>query len=265
VDRFGSTHLTENRRQTSEVDRELVDALTQGDHARASAILKESQRLKVADTRSSALNLLIADWGEDAARRHASGERLSPIIAATNASVYDANVQCQQELRQRGVITADAKRVRHKDQWLHVGDRVMITKTSRRLDLNHGELGRVMKITQRLRRTTLTIALDRGGDAKVSLKKFGHVRLGYAMTAHQSQGRSLSDNVYVLLGGKPQDRELTLTAASRTSGSTFFYDRPVEPGAGFERHAEVSRQKQMAAAAMHLAMDEAQRKRSRSE
>ncbi|HQH29102.1 MAG TPA: hypothetical protein PLP17_17040, partial [Oligoflexia bacterium] len=59
----------------------------------------------------------------------------------------------------------------------------------------------------------------------LDVKNYDHLKLGYAVTTHKSQGVTI-ENSYILAGGPMQDREFTYVQASRARGiSRIFVDR----------------------------------------
>jgi ATP-dependent exoDNAse (exonuclease V) alpha subunit len=99
-----------------------------------------------------------------------------------------------------------------------------------------------------VKRQILTVKLDEGKLVLVPVKDYGHLKLGYSLTTHKSQGAT-TENAYVLLGGPCQDRELSYVQASRAIGSTRFFLDKLEAGddlAKLCQQIERSRQKDLA-------------------
>jgi ATP-dependent exoDNAse (exonuclease V) alpha subunit len=128
----------------------------------------------------------------------------------------------------------------------HRGDRILFTRNSKRYGVENGCLGTVAGVDTA--RQMLTVKLDKGKAVLIPAKEYEHVRLGYAVTTHKSQGAT-TENAYVLLGGPTQDRELSYVQASRARGTTRFFLDKLEAGEDLRelcKQLERSRQKDLA-------------------
>jgi ATP-dependent exoDNAse (exonuclease V) alpha subunit len=93
----------------------------------------------------------------------------------------------------------------------------------------------------------LTVSLDTGKHVMIPVSDYGHLKLGYAVTAYKAQGLT-TENAFVLLGGPTQDRELSYVQASRARGATRFFLDKLEAGEDLRelcKQLERSRQKDL--------------------
>lgn len=127
----------------------------------------------------------------------------------------------------------------------HRGDRILFTRNSKRYGVQNGSLGTVAEVDAA--RQILTVKLDQGKLVLVPVKDYAHLKLGYALTTHKSQGAT-AENAHVLLGGPSQDRELSYVQASRARGTTRFFLDKLEAGDDLRdlcKQMERSRQKDL--------------------
>jgi ATP-dependent exoDNAse (exonuclease V) alpha subunit len=159
-----------------------------------------------------------------------------------------------------GALGKQAVNVEGSD--FHSGDRVLFTRNSKRYGVQNGSLGTVIQVD--VRHECLTVKLDGGRLALISVKDYPHLQLGYALTVHKAQGITTQD-AYVLLGGPSQDRELSYVQASRARGDTRFFVNKLEGGEEFrELHKEIERSRQKELAHDLLEREECKRRRESS-
>src|SRR5262249_601116 len=164
-----------------------------------------------------AMQTLIRVWRRKGAAN--PGENL--ILASTNGDATVLNRMAQVQRMLDGSLGKCALTVGGTD--FHQGDRILFTRNSKRYAVPNGCLGTVVGVDTWDK--TLTVKLDKGKRVLIPAKEYEHVKLGYAVTTHKSQGAT-TENAFVLLGGPTQDRELSYVQASRARGSTrFFLDR----------------------------------------
>jgi ATP-dependent exoDNAse (exonuclease V) alpha subunit len=186
----------------------------------------------VADSRSKAIDALVADWGVGDAKE----PKNSLIFCGRNEEARDLNGRCQTQRIRAGLIDP-RHRIQIGEEQVHVGDRVQLLRNSTTLDVRNGDIATVIGVNA-LRRT-ITLRNDEGGRVAIPLKKYtiregDHrgevaVRLGYAVTSHKGQGTTV-DRAYVLMGGSMQDREISYVQLSRSRQSTRVYVDKFEAG-----------------------------------
>ncbi|HQH29062.1 MAG TPA: hypothetical protein PLP17_16835, partial [Oligoflexia bacterium] len=194
----------------------------------------------VKKTKPLVLEALISDW----AKRGVQSPKEELIIASEKDDVFELNRLSQLERRAAGVLGENC--VRTAKHCFYTGDRVLITKNSRKLGVKNGKLGTVRRISPIFKK--ITVVLDSGRIVSINLTDFPHIALGYAITTHKAQGIS-TDNAFVLAGGSMQDRELTYVQSSRAKKPTRFYLSETDAGeelSGISRQMAKSRKKEMA-------------------
>ena len=122
----------------------------------------------------------------------------------------------------------------------------MFTKNSRALGLRNGQLGTIERVDTATNR--LKAKLDNGKSVNISLSEYEHIKLGYAVTTHKSQGMT-AKNTYILVGGAMQDKEMSYVQVSRAKGKTQIFTDKTEAGENLTallRKMGKSRQKDLA-------------------
>jgi hypothetical protein len=252
---LGSARLTEVVRQKDPRDRENVSRLARGEARKALDDYALRGLLRVAPTRSEAMEELIGRWKLQGARR--PEEHL--ILATTNSDVRELNLLAQAERRKawepgfgvrisRSGFYLGRPALRCGGGRLFEGDRCLFTANSKLFGVRNGDLGTVVRIDPG--KLTLTAKLDGGRTVVVPIQHYGdeNVRLGYAVTSHRAQGATV-ENAYVLVGGPLQHKELGYVQASRAAGTTMMFVGRVDAGpklARLYRQMEESRAKDLA-------------------
>ena len=122
----------------------------------------------------------------------------------------------------------------------------VFTRNATPCGIRNGQLGTVKSINPLTR--TLGVRLDNGKTVLVPLNDYKHVKLGYAVTTHKSQGMT-TQNTYILTDPSMQDKELSYVQVSRARGRTRIFTTASEAGPQQARLAEImskSHQKQLA-------------------
>jgi ATP-dependent exoDNAse (exonuclease V) alpha subunit len=176
----------------------------------------------VTETREEAIGGLVERWKADNGIQNPKDVLL---LASLNAEVRAINRQCQEERLRAGELREEKLSVGGDD--IHVHDRVLLTKRDRKLGVENGFMGEVIRIDQEM--ATLRVRLDQDGGRSVAItvEEYGakNIRLGYASTVHKSQGRTV-EHCHVLMGGHMTDLHLGYVQASRSRESThLFIDR----------------------------------------
>ena len=82
--------------------------------------------------------------------------------------------------------------------------------------------------------------IDSGRLVSVPLDDYDHVKLGYAVTTHKSQGMT-TRNAYILTDESMQDKELSYVQTSRARGVTRLFTTQMEAGLEHERLSKLNR------------------------
>ncbi len=234
--RCGRAILTEIQRQREPWAREAVKKFAEGEAIAALGEYACRGLVAVAEDRDAAMHALMRAWK----REGAANPRDHLILASTNKDSAILNRMAQVQRTLAGALGTQAVSAGGSD--FHCGDRVLFTRNSKRYGVQNGSLGTVIEVD--VRHQCLTVKLDGGKLALISVEDYAHLRLGYALTTHKAQGAT-TENAYVLLGGSCQDRELSYVQASRARGDTRFFVNKLDGGEQFrELHKQVERSRQ---------------------
>lgn len=219
---LGKAELTQITRQAAEWARQSVHELAAGESAAALKRYAEHGLLSVSKNREQAIHALVADWRKEGLRRPED----NLVFVGTNLEAVKINRLCQAARLERDGETRNSK-LRAGTDTIHVGDRVLCTKKNRFYGLENGDMATAIRIDRN--RQAITLKLDRGQVVTISVKDYGDLRLGYAVTTHKGQGATVQ-RAYVLLGGSMQDREISYVQASRARLETRLYADELEAG-----------------------------------
>lgn len=224
-DRIDHSHLKNVTRQRNPKDIEAAKDVREGRAKDALKHFEDAKQLIVEKTKKAAIATLVSQWATKDAKRPED----SLIFAGTNADVDEINELCQGTRRALGLIDP-RRRIKINKAYVHVGDRVLLTKTDRKLDLANGETATVTHVNTLLSR--VTVKVDGGARIVIPLRDYKHqqgekrgqvgVSLGYAVTTHKGQGTTV-ERAYVLVGGTMQDREISYVQVSRAREETRLY------------------------------------------
>lgn len=227
-ERVGYAELKEIRRQEDEWARAAALHLARGEVAEALALYDKRNLVKVNDDTDEALERLIVDWADHVWDRPANAR----IITLTNNRTHQANQLAQQELIKRKKLDNRHHRViehvnkksgKSYQSFVHVGDRVIFTRSHRKLNFRNGSAGTVLAFTRigKTLRPGIRVKLDNEKVVSVPLS-FRHIRLGYASTVNKVQGGTYPE-VFVLLGGAAQNLPISYVQGTRSQKATHFY------------------------------------------
>ena len=237
--RLGRVTLTEIQRQRDGWAREAVKMIAAGQSRAALREYASRGLVSIGEDRNEAMRALITSWK----KQGESNPRDNLILASTNKDASMLNRMAQTQRMLTGGLGKQALSVEESD--FHRGDRVLFTRNSRWYGVQNGSLGTVTEVD--VKNGILTVKLDQGKLVMVPVKKYSHLKLGYSLTTHKSQGAT-TENAYILLGGSSQDRELSYVQASRARGTTRFFLGKVEAGEDLRdlcKQMERSRQKDL--------------------
>ena len=237
--RVGTQELKQNWRQTAEEAKAAL-YVREGNAKDSLQIYADKGDLVVSGDRSNVIKKLVGDWFVQSR----SDPSHSVVIAQTNREVDLLNGLCQAARIKDGQLPGAARDINGRS--FHQGDRVIFRKTDSLLGVKNGYRGTILSMGKD---GSLTVKLD-GNPKPVSWNdrlKQGFLnsskldkslikitpnqaanldlRLGYASTTHSYQG-SQADYVFVLLGGKNQDKHLSYVQLSRSvKKSRLYVDR----------------------------------------
>lgn len=235
---LGQAELTEIKRQREGWAKEAVTKLAAGEASSALYEYVKRGHLEVGKDRTAAKEQLILEWKKQGINR--PQENL--ILSGTNLETIELNRKAQVERIKAGQLRCGGEEI--GGERIYQGDRIIFTRNSRMYGVRNGTLATV----DNLGHGRLTAKLDDGSKVTMALSHYDHVKLGYAVTTHKSQGMTV-ENAYVLAGGAMQDRELSYVQASRARGVTKIYTSEQEAGENLTQLAKEmskSRQKNLA-------------------
>lgn len=210
--------LTEIMRQREAWAREAISQVGQGEAAKALKTFEEKNRLHVLPTKGESERGLIDRWKE----RGISDPQNNLILASTNAEVARLNREAKAARLEAGKL--GLRSVEVGDERVHEGDRILFMDTKKNLGILKSQFGTVTHIDWLTRKLTVEVDGEAGRKpVTFSLREFDAIRLGYAATVHRAQGMTLDQNVYTLLGGSMQNREMTYVQISRARGETHLF------------------------------------------
>jgi ATP-dependent exoDNAse (exonuclease V) alpha subunit len=228
VERHGAIELTENRRQQNDREREALAAIRRGLGRDYLAFAEGQDRLIVSDNPLATRARLLADWWR-LARDDLSG---NVIIALHRREVRELNALARALMDTHGKLGED--RITIGGREFAAGDRIVCLRNSDRLGVRNGTRGTVVEVDQK--RRALFVSTDRGDRVTLTsgYVEAGHVRHGYALTGHSSQGVTVK-RAFVLGKGEARLQEWGYVALSRAREETRLYitGLPQEPESQF--------------------------------
>lgn len=237
--------LTEIFRQKDEKEKTAVREMAGGSVREALNHYAEEGRLDISESRDRAKEQLIQDWSGNGVSR--PEENL--MLAGLNLDVFEMNQMAQEARKKAGYLGEDSIKVENLD--LHFGDRVIFTRNQKSLGVKNGSCGTVRGFSNEL--GTVSVELDGAGESQyrtrtISLDSYDHLKLGYAVTAHKSQGMTVK-NAFVLTDEMMTDRQMSYVQLSRVEDKARIYTTRDEAGeqlANLVRSMERDREKIMA-------------------
>jgi hypothetical protein len=228
VERHGAIELTENRRQQNDPEREALAAIRRGLGRDYLAFAEGQDRLVVSDDPLATRARLLADWWRSA-RDDLSG---NVMIALHRRDVRELNALARALMDTHGKLGKD--RITIGGREFAAGDRIVCLRNSDRLGVKNGTRGTVEEVDQR--RRALLVSTDRGDRVTLTsgYVEAGHVRHGYALTGHSSQGVTV-ERAFVLGKSAARLQEWGYVALSRAREETRLYitGLPQEPESQF--------------------------------
>jgi ATP-dependent exoDNAse (exonuclease V) alpha subunit len=227
-------------RQTEGWARQAVHDMADGKASKALAAFAERGQLFIAGDKPEARAVLMEAWKKEGIA-HPENHL---ILAATNQDAAMLNHEAQALRKQKGALGLASLKASGEE--FHIGDRLVFTKNAAPRGIRNGQLGLVENLSAVTR--ILEVRLDSGRLVSVPLDEYDHVKLGYAVTTHKSQGMT-TRNAYILTDESMQDKELSYVQTSRARGVTRLFTTEMEAGPEHERLSRLmsqSHQKRLA-------------------
>src|SRR4051812_6256757 len=218
AERCGALELREVRRQRERWDREALGDLRDGRVEEWARAYAQADRLVTAPTSRAVRERLADDWWQARER-----DEDALMVALRRRDVDDLNDRARERMRDAGELRG--KEIEHNDRGFAQGDRVVLGRNDRYLDVVNGDRGRVVEVTD----SHVDVCLDRGKRVRLpaSYADEGGLDHGYAITAHRAQGATV-DRTFVL-GSDELYREWGYTALTRHRDSAKYYVTAPEP------------------------------------
>lgn len=206
VDRLGAAELTENRRQRTDVQRQIAERLADGCPGDALTLLAEHDRLHAFDDAREARAALVAAWAE--ASLGDPGRGL--ILAHDRHEVGVLNAMARGALDDAGLL-GPSRIVVAGREWA-AGDRLVCRRNDYRLGVRNGTRGTVVEVAPAA--SSLLVRTDEGAFVSLPAQYLGDVHHGYALTGHISQGATV-ERTYLLATPDRGGREWAYVASTR--------------------------------------------------
>jgi conjugative relaxase-like TrwC/TraI family protein len=225
--RLPSTELLGNQRQHQAWEQRALRQLRDGDVARAVAAYSRAGRVRIDDSIDALTRRLLSDYTQHLTSRPA--EQVM-VIASSRGDARRLNAQLRQHLLANGRLGAQELRIGLTDthdnsprgeRSYRVGEQVLVTVNDYPLGLLNGTRGTVTAVDCQQQR--LTVRLDDGRHVELdpTYLQRGHLRYGYALTAHKAQGTTV--DVSLLWGTQALTRETGYVALSRGRQANYLY------------------------------------------
>ena len=206
ADRLGAVELTENRRQQTDLQRDVARHLAEGRAADAVTLLSESGRLQSFEDARDARTALVTAWAQ--AELDSPGRNL--MLAHDRHDVAELN-RIAREWREQWGFISDRRITVAGTEWA-IGDRLVCRRNDYSLGVRNGTHGTVVDLGHHAEH--LDLFTDHGETIRIPADYLTHARHGYALTGHVSQGESV-DRTFVLASPERGGAEWAYVAGSR--------------------------------------------------
>jgi hypothetical protein len=189
AEKHNSTTISKIRRQKKNWAKSFVSFLSKGNIKSAINMLQDHGKIFSQDSKAEILTQLVNDWIKDKSKIK---DKL--IITIKNYDVSFINTAIRTALKDIKLLKGQEIFIDGKPYM--VGDRIIIKKTSKNLNLLNGEMGEVEKIEK----DKILLKLDNGKRVGLHISESGFFTHGYAITVYKSQGMGIK-NVYMYHDG----------------------------------------------------------------
>lgn len=214
--------IDEIRRQHSDLDKEMVHSLKDGDAGRALEIMEKQGYLREHADPEKLRQAMAGEVVKDLAEG-----KTSIALAGRRSDVAAINTAARDMARDKGLLKGDdctfktksSKEATEKTKNFAVGDRVITLKNDRSLKLQNGQTWEVTAAQD----GRLTLRQDgTGREVKISENQYQFINHAYAATVHKSQGDTL-DRAHIAHDSGMTDRSLAYVGASRHRESMTYH------------------------------------------
>ena len=201
ADKYGSSSILNIKRQKEEWARSVAKDFSNGRVASGIKTMLENKRITEHGNREESMCDLLLDWSNS---NHAIGDRI--IMAVKNKDVAALNHGARQHLKTERMLKGQEYSIAGNHYMK--GDRILITRTNKKLGLYNGDLAKVVEISKdrvllRMRGDkpeSEAWANDNAHYVEFNPSEYSGFRHGYATTVFKSQGASIKD-VYIFHDG----------------------------------------------------------------
>lgn len=199
---LGMATLKDIRRQLAEWGRVLVRQFAEGDVREGVEILRQQGLIHIGPTPEATTRQLLSEWSKETDLKQAL------ILVGTHEEVNWLNREAQQLRKDAGLLGATPCVIGGRE--FYPGDRVIFGRNDRKLGVKNGTFGTLTGEQH----GSAVIQLDQSNKSVFVPLNHEHVRLGYAVTTHKSQGTTVQ-RAFVLFCDTMQSRESTYVQVSR--------------------------------------------------
>jgi conjugative relaxase-like TrwC/TraI family protein len=225
--RLPATELLGNQRQREPWEQRALRQLRDGDVGRGVSAYARAGRVRIDDSVAGLTERLLTDY-EQHLNSHPAEQVM--VIASSRGDARRLNAQLRQHLLATGRLGEHELRISltdprdgstHGERGYRVGEQVLVTVNDYAHGLLNGTRGTVTAL--RHEQEGVTVRLDDGRHLELDSDYLerGHLRYGYALTAHKAQGTTV--DVSLLWGTQALSRETGYVALSRGRQANYLY------------------------------------------
>lgn len=251
--KLGAAKITPKVSPTDSLGKRALHLLTDTNADKAITFMRDHKMLRVGDTFALAKQQLLGDWKIHGLKK----PKDNLIIAGAKADVTSLNREAQAARKAAGKLGLLSVRI--NEQRFRKGDRILLGQRARRLKLEAGVLGTIIK----LNRQFFHVKLDDGRKVVIPLKHYDKekLHLGYAVAVSQAPEMT-TKRVFALVDPALQDRHATTVQLSAATEQTRLYTDKDAAGENFRDLSQAlsrDRSKDLAAT-MHDAIRQQQQR-----
>lgn len=199
---LGMATLKDIRRQLAEWGRVMVRQFADGDVREGVEILRRQGLIHIGPTPEATTQQLLSEWAKETDLKNVL------ILVGTHEEVNWLNREAQRIRKDAGLLGTSSCVIGERE--FHPGDRVIFGRNDRKLGVKNGTFGTLI----RQQHGSAVIQLDQSNKCVFVPLNNEHIRLGYAVTTHKSQGAT-TQRTFVLFSDSMQSRESTYVQVSR--------------------------------------------------
>jgi ATP-dependent exoDNAse (exonuclease V) alpha subunit len=231
-DRIGGMELAEIWRQKKSWMKEATILLERNNGKKAMEAIdlyNEHKRIHEHADKETAFDAIAAAFRKNAMNAMESWPREKDsqlVIAYRNADVDELNQRIREEARKIGKLekTEYEFKTANGFRTFAVGDRIIFQKNDQRIGVKNGSLGTITKMHLGFAHIRFDVDLDNEQQITFKTSTYNEFDLGYAATAHKTQGITLAD--VIVYGDRCFDRHAALVSLSRHKENvSLHYDR----------------------------------------